>query len=70
MLMTTLVGVSAAGAEVPLIPRDTLLGNPEKASPKISPDGKWLAYLAPDKNNILQVWVRSVDKQEDRKSVV
>ena len=66
MLMTTLVGVSAAGAEVPLIPRDTLLGNPEKASPKISPDGKWLAYLAPDKNNILQVWVRSVDKQDER----
>ena len=32
----------------PLIPRDVLFGNPDKASPQISPDGKRLAYLAPD----------------------
>ena len=30
-----------------LIPRETLFGNPEKALPLISPDGKWIAYLAP-----------------------
>jgi dipeptidyl aminopeptidase/acylaminoacyl peptidase len=66
MMMATLVGFSAAWAAVPLIPRDTLLGNPERAAPKISPDGKWLAYLAPDKDNILQVWVRSIDRQDDR----
>jgi dipeptidyl aminopeptidase/acylaminoacyl peptidase len=30
------------------IPRELLFGNPEKASPKISPNGKHLAYLAPD----------------------
>ena len=65
-MMTALVGFSAAWAEVPLIPRDVLLGNPERASPRISPDGKWLAYLAPDASNILQVWVRSLDKQDDR----
>ena len=66
MMMTTLVGFSAAWAEVPLIPREVLLGNPERASPRISPDGKRLAYLAPDANNILQVWMRSIDKQDDR----
>ena len=43
----------------PLIPRDVLFGNPDKAGPQISPDGKHIAYLAPDKNNVLQVWVRS-----------
>ena len=32
---------------VPLIPRQILFGNPEKAAARISPDGKRLAYLAP-----------------------
>jgi len=32
---------------VPLIPREVLFGNPEKTEPKISPDGKHLAYIAP-----------------------
>jgi len=66
VVMTTLVAFSAAWAEVPLVPRDALLGNPERASPKISPDGKWLAYIAPDRENVLQVWVRSIDKQDER----
>ena len=30
-----------------LIPREILFGNPEKAQPRLSPDGKRLAYLAP-----------------------
>src|SRR5262245_6303371 len=42
----------------PLIPRDVLFGNPDKAGPQISPDGKYIAYLAPDEKNVLQVWVR------------
>ncbi len=39
-----------------LIPRRVLFGNPVKASPRISPDGKRLAYLAPV-NDVLNVWV-------------
>src|SRR5262245_36796429 len=31
-----------------LIPRDVLFGNPERAAPQISPNGKLLAWLAPD----------------------
>jgi dipeptidyl aminopeptidase/acylaminoacyl peptidase len=50
----------------PLIPRDVLFGNPERAGPEISPDGKYLAYLKPDDKNVLQVWVRSVDKEDER----
>jgi dipeptidyl aminopeptidase/acylaminoacyl peptidase len=51
---------SVASAELPpLIPRDVLFGNPDKAGPQISPDGKHIAYLAPDDKNVLQVWVRS-----------
>ncbi len=53
--------VGAARADLPpLIPRDVLFGNPEKAGVQISPDGKQLAYLAPDEKNVLQVWVRPV----------
>jgi dipeptidyl aminopeptidase/acylaminoacyl peptidase len=44
----------------PLIPRSLLFGNPVKAMPSLSPDGKKLAYLAPDKNNVLNVWVRDL----------
>ena len=50
----------------PLIPRETLFGNPERASPQISPDGKYLSYIAPNKSNVLQVWVRTVGQQDDQ----
>jgi dipeptidyl aminopeptidase/acylaminoacyl peptidase len=49
----------------PLIPREVLLGNPDKASPRISPDGKRLAYLAPT-NDVLNVWVRTLGQQDDQ----
>lgn len=49
----------------PLIPRQVLFDNPEKFNVRISPDGTKLAYLAPDKNNVLNIWVRSVDKNDD-----
>src|SRR4028119_1567330 len=39
-----------------LIPREILFGNPEKAQPRLSPDGKRLAYLAP-RDGVLNVWV-------------
>lgn len=48
-----------------LIPREILFGNPERASPQISPDGKKLAYLAPH-DGVLNVWVRTVGKDDDR----
>jgi dipeptidyl aminopeptidase/acylaminoacyl peptidase len=50
----------------PLIPRDVLFGNPERVSPKLSPDGKRLAWIAPDKKNVLQVWVKTVGKDDDK----
>ncbi|HTQ41960.1 MAG TPA: S9 family peptidase [Polyangiaceae bacterium] len=39
--------LAAPASDANLIPRETLFGNPEKAAPQISPDGKWIAYLAP-----------------------
>lgn len=57
---------SAGGALPPLIPRTVLFGNPESFDPKISPDGTLLAFLKPDSNDVLQVWVRTVGREDDR----
>ncbi|MBI4502776.1 MAG: S9 family peptidase [Gemmatimonadetes bacterium] len=42
----------------PLIPREVLFGNPERASPQISPDGSMMTYLAPV-DGVLNVWAGS-----------
>lgn len=49
----------------PLIPREVLLGNPEKARPQISPDGKMISYLA-SVDAVLNVWVKTIGKVDDR----
>jgi dipeptidyl aminopeptidase/acylaminoacyl peptidase len=41
---------------VDLIPREVLFGNPERESPSLSPDGRRLAWIAPDAG-VLNVWV-------------
>jgi dipeptidyl aminopeptidase/acylaminoacyl peptidase len=56
-----------ARAELPpLIPRQVLFGNPVKTAARISPDGKRLSYIAPDKKNVLQVWVQTIGKDDAR----
>jgi dipeptidyl aminopeptidase/acylaminoacyl peptidase len=49
-----------------LIPRKVLFGNPQVANPKLSPDGKYLAYSAPDEANVMQLWLRTMNQQDDR----
>jgi len=49
--------------EAPLIPREVLFGNPDKAMPQISPDGSRMAYLAP-KDGVLNVWVGTVGQDD------
>ena len=41
---------------VELIPRSVLFGNPERTSPRLSPDGSRLAWIAP-RDGVLNVWV-------------
>ena len=48
-----------------LIPRSVLFGNPSRVNPLISPDGRHIAYIAPDERNVLQVWLRSVGEEDD-----
>lgn len=66
VLLLLLVWHSRACADLPpLIPREVLFGNPERLRPRLSPDGKYLAYIAPDSKNVLQVWLRTVGRKDD-----
>ena len=47
-----------------LIPRQTLFGNPERISPRISPDGRRLAWVAP-LEGVLNVWVATIGSDDD-----
>jgi len=47
----------------PLIPLETLFGNPTHVSPRLSPDGAYLAWIAPH-DGVLNVWTRPVDGGE------
>lgn len=63
-LLTVIFGLVAAAiiflptSKPDLIPRKLLFGNPEKTTPLISPDGKQLAYLAPDAQDVLNIWIQ------------
>ncbi len=57
--------VSQEKFTTPMIPREVLFGNPERADPQISPDGTQLGYLAPV-DGVLNVWVRTLGKTDDR----
>ena len=47
---------SAPLSTTPLIERAKFFGNPTKAGSKISPDGKWLSWIAPHAG-VMNVWV-------------
>ena len=61
-----------------LIPLKILFGNPENTSPMLSPDGKYLAYLAPSPPGVMNIYIRDLartaivkdtsawDKSQDR----
>ncbi|MGI9428742.1 MAG: S9 family peptidase [Bythopirellula sp.] len=59
---------STSGKEPTLIPRSALFGNPQKASARISPNGKWLSFLAPV-DGILNVWVAPADNLDAAKPI-
>lgn len=50
---------------IPLIPLRHFFDNPEKVFAKLSPDGSYIAYVAPV-NGILNVWVKTVGLDDDR----
>lgn len=55
-------------SSIPLIPRDDLFGNPTRAAGKLSPDGKWLSWLAP-RQGVLNIWLAPVDSPDAAKAM-
>jgi dipeptidyl aminopeptidase/acylaminoacyl peptidase len=47
---------AATSTAAPLIPRATIFGNPSRSQGRISPDGRWLAWLAP-RDGVMNIWV-------------
>lgn len=54
--------------EIPIIPRKVIFGNPDKESPSISPEGNYIAFLAP-KDGVLNVWIAPTNNPDDAKPV-
>ena len=66
---TTAQTAPATGAaEVPLITRAALFGNPSRTGGQISPDGRWLGYIAP-RDGVLNVWVAPRDQPDNARPV-
>jgi len=65
---TTGASMNQSLEAAPLIPRDHLFGNPTRAGGQISPDGKWLSWLAP-KDGVLNIWIAPADDQSKAKAV-
>src|SRR5437868_4820712 len=47
---------SAAGSHSELIPRTALFGNPVRTQARLSPDGRYLSFLAP-RDGVMNVWL-------------
>ena len=52
----------------PLIPREVLFGNPDKALARLSPDGTRISYLAPV-DGVMNVWVGPADDPDSAEPV-
>ena len=55
-------------AEVPIIPRRVIFGNPDKESPSLSYNGEYLAYLAP-RDGVLNVWIAPRENPEEARPI-
>ncbi|CAG2161103.1 unnamed protein product [Oppiella nova] len=50
------VHIAEALIDNPIISRQILFGNPDKINVRLSPDGKYISYLAP-KDGVLNIWI-------------
>jgi hypothetical protein len=57
---------AVAGSAV--IPRTSLFGNPEKTQGRLSPDGKYISFIAP-RDGVLNVWVAERGKLDAAKPI-
>src|ERR1700712_3446689 len=60
--------MAARNSEADLIPRPALFGNPVRAQARLSPDGRYMSFLAP-KNGVLNVWLAPFGKLDAAKPI-
>ncbi|QWF17557.1 alpha/beta hydrolase family protein [Lysobacter capsici] len=54
--------------EAELIPRSALFGNPDRINAQISPDGRYLGWLAP-LDGVMNVWIAPIDQPTKARAV-
>ncbi|KZE15398.1 MULTISPECIES: S9 family peptidase [Sphingomonas] len=59
---------AAPTGDVPLIERTKLFGNPTRTNGRLSPDGKWLAFIAPQ-GGVQNIWVAPVDRPNEARAL-
>jgi dipeptidyl aminopeptidase/acylaminoacyl peptidase len=59
---------SSNTSKTPLIERSVFFGNPDKASLKLSDDGKYISFLAPE-NGVLNVWIAPADNPKSATAI-
>jgi dipeptidyl aminopeptidase/acylaminoacyl peptidase len=57
-----------SATEVPLIARAKFFGNPTRAQGRLSPDGKWLSWLAP-RNGVLNIWLAPASNPSEARAL-
>ena len=65
---TPTTAAAVTQADVPLVPRRVIFGNPDKAGPTLSDDGTKIAFRAAV-DGVMNVWVGPADKPETAKPV-
>jgi dipeptidyl aminopeptidase/acylaminoacyl peptidase len=70
LLLFAVLGAAPASAEeaAPLISRDVIFANPDRAAVRISPDGRSLSFIAPV-DGVMKVWVGPIDDWEAARPV-
>ena len=57
-----------ATSDVPLIERTKLFGNPFRTQGRLSPDGKWLSWIAP-RDGVMNIWVAPANDPSKAKAL-
>jgi len=60
--------LAAEATSTQLITRQALFGNPVRAQARLSPDGRYLSFLAP-RNGVLNVWLAPLGKPDAAKAI-
>ncbi|HEV7778599.1 MAG TPA: S9 family peptidase [Luteibacter sp.] len=66
--LTQTVFAATVPVQAPLIARSALFGNPSQVYGTLSPDGKWLAWIAP-RDGVMNIWIAPRDQPTHGKPV-